>query len=141
MPVGDARTCICELPRVEQVTTVTKRVFELKNHVFRVNPDSWAKRYTLAFRWHSGGATPALQTFGHRSDTGRAGTNAARAAVRAGPTPEGSAQQSLDMHTDTGSAINTGRDKSHDPEPPRTSAAADPELAVSSPPDPRVNRA
>ena len=89
MPVGDARTCICELPRVEQVTTVTKRVFEVKNHVFRVNPGSWAKRYTLAFRWHSGGATPALQTFGHRSDTGsRTGTNAACAAVRAATVPK-----------------------------------------------------
>ena len=141
MPVGDARTCICELPRVEQVTTVTKRVFEVKNHVFRVNPGSWAKRYTLTFRWYYGGATPALQTLGHRSDTGRAGTNAVSVAVRALPSPQASAQQSLDLHTDTGSAIDTGHDKSHDPEPPRRSAAADPELAVSSSPDPRVNRA
>lgn len=107
MPVGDARTCICELPRVEQVTTVTRRVFELRNHVFGVNPGSWAKRYTLAFRWHSGGATPALQTLGHRSDTGRTGTNAAYAAVRASQSPQASAQQSLYLHADTGSAIDT----------------------------------
>lgn len=40
----------------------------------------------------------------------------------------------------TSAVIDTGRDESHDSEPPRTSAAVDPESAVRTSPDPHVNR-
>ena len=39
-----------------------------------------------------------------------------------------------------GAVIHTGRDESHDPEPPRRSVAVDAESAVRTSPDPRVNR-